>query len=214
MKVRWAVWIVLVGLLLVFVTACSRETLSFFFDGVPKPGEEKPVKRPRRTRAPEAAQAPEAVPPTEVKVGEVPPPRPTEERPAAERSTRWEEVEPILPKDVQGAVDWMNALEERVIKPRSSLDPKAPELETLPLEVELVPEENPTFRVVFRHETHTRWLACDSCHPKIFAMQKGADLMTMEKIYAKEFCGVCHGTVAFAVEPNCTRCHQAMEGGS
>lgn len=127
---------------------------------------------------------------------------------------RWEEVEPILPKDTQGAIDWVKALDAEIIKPRSSLDPKTPELEALPLEVELVPEGRAEFQVVFRHEVHTRLLACDACHPKLFAMQKGADLITMEKIYAGESCGRCHGTVAFAVEPNCARCHQALGGGS
>jgi c(7)-type cytochrome triheme protein len=197
------------------VIACSRETLSIFFDGVPKPGEEKQVKKPQRRRSPEeVAQAPKPVAPDEKKPAETLHVSPTDERLPAERSLRWEEVEPLLSKDAQGTIDWGKALDEGIIKPRSSLDPKTPELEALPLEVELVPGGRPEFRVVFRHEVHTRLLACDACHPKLFAMQKGADLITMEKIYAGEFCGRCHGTVAFAVEPNCARCHQALAGGS
>jgi len=196
-------------------TACSRETLSIFFDGVPKPGEEKQVKKPQRRSSPEEiARASKPVAPDGEKPAETLHVSPSEERLPAERSTRWEMVEPLLPKDAQGNIDWVKALDEGTIKPRSSLDLKTPELEALPLKVELVPEGRPEFRVVFRHEVHTRLLACDACHPRLFVMQKGADPITMEKIYAGEYCGRCHGTVAFAVEPNCARCHQALGGGS
>jgi len=38
------------------------------------------------------------------------------------------------------------------------------------------------------------------------------DKITMAKIFAGEFCGRCHGKVAFNVPTGCPRCHPALGG--
>ncbi len=137
-------------------------------------------------------------------------------RPAAEpqkpieRAARWEEAAKLL---AAGGSDWAKALAEGVIAPRPGIDPKAEDEAVFPLEVELTPADNPAFKVVFPHETHTTLLTCANCHPGIFQMAGGADPITMDKIYAGEYCGRCHGKVAFDVATGCPRCHPALRGG-
>ncbi len=139
--------------------------------------------------------------------------RPSEEpRKPIERATSWDEAAKLLP--VTGGVpDWAKALAEGILAPRPGLDPKATEEPPFPLDVELVPADNPALKVVFPHGAHTAWVACTNCHPGIFQMAKGVDPITMEKIYAGEYCGACHGKVAFPITA-CGRCHPAMAGGS
>ena len=176
--------------------------LSAVFEGVPKPGQEnKPelvVRHPRR-------------PP-----GYKPKPKPVLARidPHLTEKTLflrdWNGLLKQLPKDATGAVNWVKALEDKNISPRPGLDAKAPEQPVLPLNVELEPPAQPLFKVVFPHKQHTEWLACYNCHPKIFQMRKGADPITMVKILTGEYCGRCHGKVAFAVPTGCPRCHTAF----
>ncbi|MFQ5945796.1 MAG: cytochrome c3 family protein [Anaerolineae bacterium] len=124
----------------------------------------------------------------------------------------WRDVLRQLPKDEAGGVDWARALQEKAIEPRAGLDPEAKDQPVFPFDVELTPEAQPLFKVTFPHKAHTEWLACANCHPGIFQMQQGADPMTMAKIYAGEYCGRCHGKVAFAVPTGCPRCHPALAG--
>jgi c(7)-type cytochrome triheme protein len=52
--------------------------------------------------------------------------------------------------------------------------------------------------------------SCKDCHNKgMFPkMKQGTVAITMDKIYAGEFCGKCHnGTTAFAAKKSCNRCH-------
>jgi c(7)-type cytochrome triheme protein len=65
--------------------------------------------------------------------------------------------------------------------------------------------------VIFPHKPHTLWLECGNCHPAIFKMQKGANPISMVKIVNGEFCGRCHGRVAFPIS-NCNRCHVKPKG--
>ena len=62
---------------------------------------------------------------------------------------------------------------------------------------------------VFPHWVHRMKFRCYVCHPKIFAMKKGASKVTMETINAGPYCGVCHGKAAFPATA-CARCHPAM----
>ena len=68
----------------------------------------------------------------------------------------------------------------------------------------------PDFKVTYPHRIHTQLLACTTCHTGIFQMQAGADPITMEQIFAGEFCGRCHGKVAFDPTTACPRCHLGM----
>lgn len=136
---------------------------------------------------------------------------PEEARKPIERAATWKDAETLLPVTA-GNADWAKALADGVIAPRAAIDSKAPDQAVLPLDVELLPADNPDFKAVFPHEAHTRLLSCATCHTDIFQMAAGADPITMEKINAGEYCGRCHGKVAF--EPTaCGRCHPAMAGG-
>ncbi len=138
----------------------------------------------------------------------------SEEAPPPERVTprNWREVLGQLPKEAAGGVDWDNALELKLIQPRSGLEPDAPDQQVLDLNIELTPKGQPLFKVIFSHKEHTVWLACANCHTGIFKMQRGGNPITMAKIYAGEFCGRCHGKVSFATGTGCPRCHAAMAG--
>ncbi len=111
----------------------------------------------------------------------------------------------ILPKDNAGNVDWVKSLRQGTIKPKDSLDPKKPTTPVIDLDIVFkVKGDLPD--VVYPHYPHTEWLSCNNCHPKIFIMQAGANKVTMKKIEEGQFCGRCHGVVAFPLS-NCTRCH-------
>lgn len=181
---------------------CSQESryrvLAVLVDEPPKPGAPpaaKPVVRRARHTPPRKPSAP---PPTDV----------DEETPPALPSVQ--EVFRQLPKDTAGGVDWVKALDEKGIEPAAGLDPAAKPQPVFPIDVVLEPEGQALFKVTFPHKPHTELLTCTTCHPGIFQMKAGADPITMAKIYAGEFCGRCHGKVAFAVPTGCPRCHRAL----
>ncbi len=128
-----------------------------------------------------------------------------------EGAATWTEAAKLLPPTL-GSPDWVKALQQGVIAPRPGIDPKAEDEAVFPLDVELVPPDAPAFKVVFPHEAHTTLLSCTTCHPGIFQMARGADPITMEKIYAGEYCGRCHGKVAFSIPTGCPRCHPVLAG--
>jgi c(7)-type cytochrome triheme protein len=115
-----------------------------------------------------------------------------------------------LPRDANDAPDWMQALSMKLIDPRPGIKEGAEEEAVLDITLELTPADMPDFKATFPHLAHTTLLVCDSCHVGIFQMQAGADPITMEKIAAGEYCGRCHGKVAFDVTTNCARCHLSM----
>jgi len=129
-----------------------------------------------------------------------------------EGALAWKDAVKLLPGAV-GGPDWVKALTEGVIVPRPGIDPKAEDQPVFPLDVQLVPADNPAFKVIFPHGAHTTVLSCATCHPAIFQMAAGADPITMAKIYAGEYCGRCHGKVAFLPATACGRCHPVMAGG-
>ncbi|MBW2718993.1 MAG: hypothetical protein JRD94_10700 [Deltaproteobacteria bacterium] len=105
-----------------------------------------------------------------------------------------------LPKDAMGNLDWDAAVRGGLLDPLPAIEPWVLGKPPLPLDVLLDPHIA-GLEVVFSHETHTYWLSCDSCHPSISLMQAGA---------RGEYCGRCHGSVAFAVESGCSRCHERV----
>ena len=182
-----------------FLSACTPPTqlLSVLFEGVPPPGKEasaEPVGRQPR-RPPYKPPAPLEVKPVVV---EEPPPKPD-----------WAALFQKLPKVADGSVDWMRALDEKLIAPKAGIDPKSDDQPAIDLTLELVRQGQPAFKATFPHKAHTQWFACANCHPAIFQMKRGANPITMEKIFTGEFCGRCHGKVAFALT-GCPRCHLAM----
>ena len=188
------------GLLLALTSAvlgvggCAADArhrvLSLFFDGVRAPVAPPPADGPVVGGTPTAPGLPEP---------------PSAGAPSAGLPT-YAELAEALPRDVRGNLDWVQAAEKGLIAPRPSIDPRMPALPELPMDVLLDPGV-PNFQVVFPHEAHTYWLHCSSCHPAIFEMKAGANDISMAKIFQGEFCGQCHGKVAFAPANGCPRCH-------
>ena len=190
-----------------FITGCDPmlryQILSTVFDDVPLPGMAPALRQPKRARRqlPKKANIDAEGTPT-------PTPTPAPEGPpilkASERG--WDEAMRLVPRSITGGPDWMAALRLGVIRPRSSLAPGggAPPSPLL-LDVELEPDD-PKMKVVFPHAAHTQWLMCPNCHTEIFQMQKGADPITMAAIFGGEYCGRCHGKMAFDLG-SCPRCH-------
>jgi len=111
-----------------------------------------------------------------------------------------------LPKSrVGNHVDWVKALNEGHIEPRADLTDDSQKMTILNLDiVREVKGSMPD--VVYPHKPHTQWLQCSNCHPKIFKPKKGANKVSMAAILAGQYCGVCHGKVAFPVS-ECRSCH-------
>jgi c(7)-type cytochrome triheme protein len=64
-------------------------------------------------------------------------------------------------------------------------------------------------KVVFSGDVHKKAGACNTCHPAIFKMKKGADVFKMKDINEGKFCGTCHkeGGKAFPAK-ECAKCHK------
>jgi c(7)-type cytochrome triheme protein len=110
-----------------------------------------------------------------------------------------------LPGDTAGnKVDWIRALRNGYIRPRSEVGKNAP---VRILETDILLNKTGSIpRVRFPHKAHTEWLDCENCHEHIFKSRAGATPITMGKILEGEYCGVCHGAVAFPLT-ECNRCH-------
>jgi c(7)-type cytochrome triheme protein len=110
-----------------------------------------------------------------------------------------------LPRDNAGnLVDWMRALNQRVITPRAKLDADAP---VRLREDDILLNLRGGMPIVrFPHRSHTQWLDCSNCHEHLFKSQAGANRLSMFQILQGEQCGVCHGAVSFPLT-ECMRCH-------
>ncbi len=121
------------------------------------------------------------------------------------------EVFSKLPSSGYGnKVNWTKAIKEGHIAPKTSLPGgKAKRVEKVFIfnkDIEFKVSGIPP-NVIFPHRTHTEWLHCNSCHPRIFKMKAGKSFVTMTDIFEGRFCGVCHGKVAFPLL-DCFRCHK------
>jgi len=67
-------------------------------------------------------------------------------------------------------------------------------------------------KVTFDGAAHkAKGLSCKDCHPALFQMKKGADVVTMKDMDAGKNCGACHnGTKAFSTKDaaSCAKCHK------
>ncbi len=112
-----------------------------------------------------------------------------------------------FPKDAQGQVDWNRALAESRIVPGSGPRSAVAPVPILDLDVALEAAQ-PTFSSVFSHRAHTQWLSCGSCHPRPFPQEAGG--LNGADLHSREYCGACHGSVAFGLTGACERCHPAF----
>lgn len=120
-----------------------------------------------------------------------------------------------LPRD-HFNVDWVRAVKEGYIRPKASIGSDEKEDVLFDLDIFLRFRDPIIKDVLFSHATHTYWLNCDTCHPKIFAPELSGNLMTMKEIQEGKFCGKCHGVVSFPTHamsgPHfrdfCLKCHK------
>ncbi|MDH3380572.1 MAG: hypothetical protein OEQ39_26965, partial [Gammaproteobacteria bacterium] len=98
-----------------------------------------------------------------------------------ERVAGWDAAAKLLPVTM-GAPDWSKALNDGIVDPRAGLDESVASQPVLPLDINLIPANNPLFAVTFPHQAHTEWLGCNNCHAGIFQMKRGANPITMTKI--------------------------------
>jgi c(7)-type cytochrome triheme protein len=111
-----------------------------------------------------------------------------------------------LPPDAVGnQVRWVKALEQGDIAPRTNILPDT-RIRVLNLDV-LLKRTAEMPMVLFPHKQHTEWLDCNNCHESLFKYKAGTTPgLNMFNILQGEFCGRCHGAVAFPLT-ECKRCH-------
>lgn len=192
------------------MTSCSDETLSLFFDIPPPTEQEKAERAAAKQQAAAAAAAAAAQPGAQAAVVED-----QAERPEIESILDWNKASELLPKDDLDEVDWTAALREGIIKPRASIAGGVdPETKVFKWDFYLAGPD-PESDAYFPHSEHTRWLTCESCHPAIFPYRElgmaGSEdhAIYMDQLFAGEYCGKCHGAVAFVLD-SCNRCHTKM----
>jgi len=110
-----------------------------------------------------------------------------------------------FPRDERGVINWVQTLDDGLINPRTGLTGKE-KMHSVDFDVIFRNTASMPY-VRFPHRPHTIWLTCKNCHPKIFIPQRGSNPVTMAAIMKGEYCGVCHGKVAFPPY-ECNRCHR------
>lgn len=114
-----------------------------------------------------------------------------------------------LPRDTRERVDWVRALRGGAITPRAELE-RSGQPQVLDLDV-IMKNTREMPHVRFPHKAHTEWLSCSNCHDSIFLPKAGANPVTMDSIFRGQYCGVCHGRVAFVTRDTCERCHNVVQ---
>jgi len=116
-----------------------------------------------------------------------------------------------LLKTESGSINWVETLNARLIEPLSSLtggnDERVFDFNIVMSRTRDMPY------VMFKHSVHTEWLACSNCHSEIFKPELGANPISMDEILLGNYCGKCHGTVAFSIF-ECERCHSILHKDS
>lgn len=102
-------------------------------------------------------------------------------------------------------VRWVEAIEEGYIEPRPSILDSNYEMQVLDLDVIRTRTADMPM-VLFPHRKHTEWLECGNCHEWLFKSKRGATRFGMFDVLNGEYCGRCHGAVAFPLV-ECFYCH-------
>jgi c(7)-type cytochrome triheme protein len=117
----------------------------------------------------------------------------------------------VLAPDTAGnKVDWVAAVRQGQIRPRTSIDgSRVPEQH----DSEIIMRNTLSLPAVrFPHDAHNLWMSCEMCHDRIFKPELDANDISMSKILDGEYCGLCHGAVAFPLT-ECNRCHSVAGDG-
>jgi len=131
------------------------------------------------------------------------------QNPELERLQKIEEATRHLPYDATGFPDWMRALREGLIRPRSDVSGQG-SMEVLDLDI-IMKNTREMPHVRFPHRSHTQWLACANCHPEPFKPVAGSTAIRMADIFRGQYCGMCHDRVAFITFFSCQRCHSVNQ---
>ncbi len=107
-------------------------------------------------------------------------------------------------EEIGNNVNWVAALRQGRIAPKDRLKP-GPRSKRYSRDI-IMPRTAAMPMVRFSHVVHGEWLDCANCHDKLFVKKAGANRFNMEDILAGEYCGRCHGAVAFPLT-DCSRCH-------
>src|SRR5208283_777358 len=160
----WVVALCAIGWGALVIGGCSEESryqvLSFFFEGVPKPGEnaqwQQVVRKPRRQPGPARPT------PTPVEVAIPKPKYPLGWLPALLKT---------MPHDAAGYPDMGAAFKEKKIDPLPGVEqdhvvPKPKKVD----EEEITLIKTGKTKCSFSHQIHTTLITCRSCHTAIFKM--------------------------------------------
>jgi len=114
-----------------------------------------------------------------------------------------------MPRERFGnGIDWMAAEDQKKIKLVDFIEGISVKRMDFkkPADFKITSAEKKMPQIIFSHERHAVWNGCETCHPEIFPVKKGAQPYSMQDIFAGKYCGACHDKVAF---PNidCQRCH-------
>ena len=181
------------------MTGCSRQFLSLLVDLPPASARPAPV---------EVEETPtEGLQGTPLMLAPV-----DTARPPIESTLDPDSAVALLPRDVAGNIDWMAALASGVIKPRDFLPDSEPPIQ-LPQDFTFAfdfyfPGPSEQFDAYFPHSAHTEWVDCRQCHGRVFKYQDNQ--VTMAEILQGQWCGECHGKVAFPAVTGCERCHNSL----
>jgi c(7)-type cytochrome triheme protein len=130
----------------------------------------------------------------------------------AARTRDFETFTAKFPKNAYG-IDWEEAEATSVIKPIDTLQGVSMKKVAMKNPEDFAIQARVTWAsdIVFSHKKHNTWNGCETCHPDIFpSTKKTGTRYTMFHIEAGEYCGVCHGKVAFTIKA-CNGCHKEMK---
>lgn len=188
-----------------FVSSCGGNYLSVLFD-IPERGPDSGQQQQSSYAGPVWQEPEKLVTPEQAEIRE-----------KIVSAKTWEEARELLPLDrpgKKGRVNWTEAVKSGVIDPLPSKEGPPPR-EIIAFKYDFyypAPETDPGFEVYFPHSTHTEWVGCQSCHPKIFPIRGGVEL-SKSALKKGKLCGVCHrksGGTAFWLK-SCDRCHPNAE---
>ncbi|MFQ5537285.1 MAG: c(7)-type cytochrome triheme domain-containing protein [Gemmatimonadota bacterium] len=183
-------------------TACSRRALGVLFD---LPPAEETAAPPGTAAAlppdisPELLSSEFLLDPTDTITPEI------------EKTLDPDSVVAMLPRDHAGNIDWMAAIRQEIIRPRHGINgPRSTRPGSFEFKFDFYfPGPTEMFDAFFPHSSHTQWLDCAQCHPRIFRTRDTP--IKMADIFAGKYCGECHGKVAYPVMTGCERCHTGMQ---
>lgn len=207
-KTTGVITVTLVVTCMLLIASCSTETKQLFFDIQPPTVKDLAEKELQRQAVLIESQS------MELKQGQSGnlggslfyPAEDNAPRPDIESIKEWDQVKKILPKDDEKNIDWSNALNNGLIRPRPGKDPRSLWATAFQWDF-VIKQEDREDDAFFPHSAHTVWLGCKNCHnPSLYPYKRNP--ATMKEMKRGASCGACHGKkkVSFSLKA-CDRCH-------